>query len=78
MKGYHCAPPDDPISDEGYLPGPGDDHTCTPHASDYSPQDWTIDLSELLRVIQFYNMGGYYVCPDAEPATEDGYCPGSP
>jgi hypothetical protein len=36
-------------------------------------QDWAIDLTELLRAIQFYNAESYYECPD--DSTEDGYCP---
>ena len=36
-------------------------------------QDSQIDLTELLRVIQFYNVGGYSYCPD--DGTEDGFCP---
>jgi hypothetical protein len=44
-------------------------------SSDYNPQDWAIDLSELLRLIQFFNSGGYYACPD--DGTEDGYCLGT-
>jgi len=47
-----------------------------PHASDYNPQNWIISLSELLRLIQFFNSGGYFPCPDA--GSEDGYCPGAP
>lgn len=35
--------------------------------------DWSISLSELLRLIQFYNSGGLY-CLDG---TEDGYAPGA-
>ncbi len=35
--------------------------------------DNDISLSELLRVIQFYNSGGYH----CELGTEDGYGPGS-
>jgi hypothetical protein len=70
--GYHCAEAADPASDEGYLPGPAGDTSCTPHDSDYNPQDWRIDLSELLRIIQFYNSGGYHACEDGE----DGFCPG--
>ncbi|MFA6227875.1 MAG: hypothetical protein WC668_01680 [Patescibacteria group bacterium] len=37
-------------------------------------QDNKIELSELLRVIQFFNMDGYHACP--EEGTEDGFCPG--
>ncbi len=35
-------------------------------------QDNLISLSELLRVIQFFNSGGYH----CEAGTEDGYAPG--
>jgi len=47
---------------------------CCPHDADYvtAGPDWSIVLSELLRVIQFYNSGGYHLCED----TEDGFCPG--
>ena len=45
---------------------------CTPHASDYNPHDWTIGLSELLRLIQFFNSVGYHPCP----GSEDNFCPG--
>lgn len=58
-------------TEDGFEPS-GDSHACTPHSSDYLPQDWVISLSELLRVIQFYKSpGGYTRCPDSE----DGYCP---
>ncbi len=68
--GLHCQEG----TEDGYAPGPPGNTDCMPHASDYNPQDWSISLSELLRVIQFYNSGGYYWCP--EEGTEDGYCPG--
>ena len=64
--GYHC----DASGEDGYAPGPGDT-ACTPHATDYNPQDWTLSLSEVLRAIQFYNAGAYATCP----GTEDGFCP---
>ena len=70
--GYHCATG----TEDGFAPGISGDHTCTPHMSDYSPQDWMVNLSELLRLIQFFNSGGYHACPDAVPATEDGFCVG--
>lgn len=44
---------------------------CLTHTADYSPQDWSISLSELLRAIQFYNLGGVQQCPGQG---EDGYC----
>jgi len=70
--GYACSdvPAD---TEDGYIPGAGAD-TCVAHASDYNPQDWGVDLSELLRVIQLYNTGGYFECEEGE----DGYCPGQP
>jgi len=71
--GLHCAEnPGD--SEDGYLPGAGANHTCTPHNTDYNPQDWLINLSELLRAIQIYNAGAYHPCPGE--GTEDGFCPG--
>ena len=73
--GYHCAAGGD-VSDEGFMPGSGDE-SCTPHTADWNGgADWSIDLSELLRVIQFYNAGGYHVCDD--PFSDEGLCPGAP
>ncbi len=73
LLGLHCAAnPED--SEDGYLAGVGAAHACAPHNSDYSPQDWTISLSELLRLIQLYNSLAYHACPGA--GSEDGYCPG--
>ncbi len=44
-----------------------------PHSVDYGPADWSINLSELLRSIQFYNSDGY----SCDPQGEDGYTPGT-
>jgi len=66
--GFHCQA----ATEDGYAPGPGGDQTCAPHASDYNTQDWAIGLSELLRLIQFFNSAGYHVCS----GSEDGFCPG--
>lgn len=44
----------------------------TGHHSADSNQDWRLSLSELLRVIQFYNIGAL----SCGNATEDGYAPG--
>lgn len=73
FRGFHCATPPE-VSEDGYLPGAGGGQGCAPHASDYAPQDWEINLTELLRLIQFFNLRGYHPCPGL--ATEDGYCPG--
>jgi hypothetical protein len=71
--GLHCA--DNPLdTEDGYVPGPGANQSCVPYDTDYNPQDWVISLSELLRIIQFYNSLGYRYCP--EDGTEDDFCPG--
>ena len=72
--GFHCAA-NPGETEDGYVPGPGGDTACAPHSSDYADgPSWTITLTELLRLIQFYNSGGFYYCPDQ--GTEDGFCPG--
>lgn len=65
--GYQC----DASGEDGYAPDSGDT-SCSPHSSDYNPQDWMISLTELLRLVQFYNSTSFYPCEGAE----DGYCPG--
>ncbi|KPA17114.1 hypothetical protein MHK_002666, partial [Candidatus Magnetomorum sp. HK-1] len=30
------------------------------HSADYNPRDFQINLSEMLRIIQIYNLGGYH------------------
>ncbi len=57
-------------SGNGFVAGPGD-QSCTPHDSDYSPQDWKITLPELLRLVQLYTAGEYEQCIGG---SEDGYC----
>jgi hypothetical protein len=61
-------------SEDGFAPGAGMDRNCAPHASDFAPQDWTLSLGELLRLIQMFNAGGYYPCPNEFPPGEDGHC----
>jgi hypothetical protein len=73
IRGFHCVTPP-ATSEDGFLPGAGGDQSCAPHASDYNPRDWQVSLTELLRLIQFFNMRGYHACPGL--GTEDGYCPG--
>lgn len=69
-QGHHCG---DANSEDGYVAGVDlTAQECPPHDSDFDPQDWRIFLSELLRLIQFYNAEAYTTCP----AGEDGYCPG--
>ena len=75
LGGYSCSP-DPGATSDGYVPGPGTDYSCAPHAADYMEPFWSISLAELLRLIQFFNLGGYHACPDQ--GTQDGYCPGPP
>ncbi len=43
------------------------------HSADYNVPDWSVNLSELLRAIQFYNVGEY----SCDPQGEDGYVAGA-
>ncbi|MBI1320748.1 MAG: hypothetical protein GC168_17630 [Candidatus Hydrogenedens sp.] len=71
--GLHCAAAQQ-ITEDGFVPGASQpDQGCRPHDSDYNLQDWIISLSELLRLIQLYNNGGYVACPE-DDTSEDGYC----
>lgn len=72
--GSYSCDDDNAPSEDGYVAGSDGPQDCAPHSSDYAPQDWDISLSELLRLIQFYNSVGYEACPDAIPPTEDGFC----
>ncbi len=65
---YYCGDPD---VEDGYELKTGTTETCEPHDSDYAPQDWRISLNEMLRMIQFYNAGGY----SADLGGEDGFSP---
>ena len=71
IKGYHCvtAPA---TTEDGYVPGSGENHSCDPHDSDYVVQDWKIDLTELLRLVQFFNFQEY----QRNTKGEDGFLPG--
>jgi hypothetical protein len=73
IRGYSCITPP-AVSEDGYLAGAGLNHSCAPHTSDYLPQDWQINLTELLRLIQFFNIKAYHACE----GSEDGFCPGPP
>ncbi|MFP4499630.1 MAG: GLUG motif-containing protein [Candidatus Hydrogenedentota bacterium] len=65
----HC----DSATEDGYAPGTFPlPPICEHHSSDYAPADWSINLTELLRAIQFFNAGAYHIACD----TEDGYRPG--
>jgi hypothetical protein len=73
VDGYHC----DEGSEDGFAPGTvAELENCQPHSADYNPSDveWVISLSEVLRVIQFFNSENraYFECI----AGEDGFCAG--
>ena len=76
VGGYRCYDeqvdaPDPPL--DGFRPGTDQGlQECEQHDLDYNPQDWKVNISELLRLVQFHNVGGYEYCPEA--GTEDGYC----
>lgn len=56
---------------EGELEG---DLCASEHHTAAQTRNNLIKLTELLRLIQFFNSGGYRHCPDL--GTEDGFCPG--
>jgi len=71
--GYFCAAtPGD--SEDGYRTSPpaGVEPACLLHSIDRNT-DKVISLSELLRGIQIYNIGGYSFC-GVEQNPEDGFC----
>jgi hypothetical protein len=70
-RSYSCVIAPE-VSEDGFLPGNRGDQACAFHDSDYAPQDWSINLTELLRLIQFFNMRGYHEFA----GTEDGFGPG--
>ncbi|MBI1318486.1 MAG: CHRD domain-containing protein [Candidatus Hydrogenedens sp.] len=72
---YYCAEvPEEggdaySLTDEGLAFGDGD---CVYHSGDYREPFGVFQLSELLRTIQFFNLGGVIACPNGD--TEDGFC----
>lgn len=73
VDGYCCDEGEGERLEDGYVSGPCGEQMCPPHALDYAPLDRRIDMGELLRLIQFYNSGGYYRC---ETESGDGFCVG--
>jgi hypothetical protein len=71
-KMWEVAKTDDLIVWPVRTVGGGQPEPCQPHSADYNQQDLKINLSELLRVIQFYNIGEYH----CDHEGEDGYAPG--
>lgn len=74
VKAYH---PDTASSEDGFATGVGDTTKGCHHDADYRSgtdglPDAKIDLSELLRVVQLYNVGGFRRAP-VGTGTEDGF-----
>lgn len=60
-------------SDDGYLPGACASRACARHTGDFAEPAWELTLSEILRMIQLFNLGAFVECPEGE--SEDGFCP---
>ena len=77
--GYSFCPDDG--TEDGYCPGPAPNRASFPcedeavHDTDQSGNN-AIELDELLRLIQFFNTGAFFYCPNRD--TEDQFCPGEP
>jgi len=74
VGGYGCG---NEFTEDGYQAGRFGRRDCCPHDTDFKTDDgtdWEIDLAELLRLIQFYNAGGYRDCNGEVPESEDGFC----
>lgn len=67
-NGYRCAFG----TEDGFAPGLADQPGCQPHDSDFAPADFRINVTELLRLIQYFNASGGYA---ADPSSEDGFRP---
>ncbi len=65
-EGYSCSAE----TEDGYRPGNTGTTDCATHDSDYITRNWNIELSELLRCIQFFNAGRYIT---SQNNSEDGY-----
>ncbi|HOK09665.1 MAG TPA: proprotein convertase P-domain-containing protein [Candidatus Hydrogenedens sp.] len=69
-RGFHI----EEGTEDGYAPGLEGSKDGLPHHSDYNPQNWQIELAELLRLIQFFNYSEGY---SQAPGSEDGFNPGT-
>ena len=61
-------------SEDGFTVG-GGDQSCLAHSTDFIEQDWNISLSELLRLIQLYNLEA--TVRYCFGLSEDGFCVGA-
>jgi hypothetical protein len=60
-------------TEDSYDVGPGNTSACLPHTADFSEPFFRIDLSELLRTIQLFNVGGFAPCASQKDGDE-GFC----
>ncbi len=70
-KGIKCATR---LTEDGFdlsTTGPGQ-MSCVRHTADYNPADNRISLTELLRIVQFFNTKNVRYCPQLND--EDGFC----
>jgi len=63
---FRCAPGED----DAYGLGAGDTLDCTRHDADFAAPAFELSLSELLRALQLFNLGGAVPCAEGE----DGFC----
>jgi hypothetical protein len=68
---------------DGYTPGTGGTQEGSANGADYQTSDvvpganWTIDASEVTRILTFWRAGGYHVWPGGPDAEHpDGFAPG--
>ncbi len=69
-NGYSCA--SEGGGEDVYTPGFGNCSACADYSGDYMAPFCRITLSELLRMIQIFNVGTYHPCDDP-----DFFCPGT-
>ena len=73
---YHCSPTAG-TTEDGFVPGPNATLQSCAHSAADTDGNFVITLSEVLRVIQLFNAGGFFFCGDQSP-DGDGVCAGQP
>lgn len=67
---FHCALG----TEDSYQVGPGPTGTCVPHTADFEAPSFRLNLTELLRAIQLFNLGSFAPCENKDG--DDGFCVG--
>jgi len=70
--GYTCDDGEGAPTEDGFILGE-DPLNCTRHTADYLAPIGEITLSEVLRMIQYFNSAGIAYCP--ESGSDDLFCP---